>query len=924
MARGTDDGRVDPEAVLRAVGEMRGGRGRLKIFFGYAAGVGKTYAMLSALHDQRDRGVDAVMGYVEPHARPETERLTHGLEAIRRKSVAHAGIVLEEFDLDAALERAPELICVDELAHTNARGCRHAKRYQDVEELLRAGIDVYTTVNVQHIESLNDVVASITGIAVRERVPDRVFDGADQVELMDIEPKELIDRLRAGLVYREDQAERAIGNFFTIENLTSLRELALRRAADRAGRLAAASRVLGGRGAPAGEHVLVCISAAPSCPRIIRGAARMAAALRGPLSALYVETPASCDMDEADRRRLLENMRLAQQMGAAVEQVAGEDIAFQIALFARTVGVTELVMGRSARSAWPGRRPLVDRLIACAPDLSIHIIPDRRGPGRAGGAGRVRRWARGVSGEGASAGQVVLTCALLGAATAAGACFRALGFDDASIISLYILSSLVCAVVTSGRMWPLLSSLASVALYNFFFVVPVGTLMAADRSYLVTFAIMLVAALVSSELTGRINRNARQSERITYRTRLLFETDKLMQRAEGTEAVIRIALEQLSRLLSRSVVFYPAQDGELGEARGMAPDGRALDAAALSDFERAVASWVLANNKHAGATTDTLPEARGLYLAVRRADAVFGVVGILMEAEPLDAFENSIMLAIIGEAALALEGERRAREREEARVIAKNAQMRADLLRSLGHDLRTPLTTILGSASILCEDGGRLSPEHRLELAEAISSDARWLIDIVENLLTVTRLEDGGAHLNLTSELIEDILREAALHLSRRAAGHRIRVIPVEGILMARMDTDLVMQLLSNLIGNAIKYTPAGSAIELSARREGTKVRVLVADNGPGVPEEERERVFEQFHTIRDGGPVDSHRSLGLGLALCRSIVEAHGGTISVVGNEPHGAVFSFTLPSEEAALPEGPRPDQIKEVSSHDQLPIG
>ena len=385
MAHEDGEGRADPDRLLRAIETKEAEasrRGQLKIFFGYAAGVGKTYAMLAAAQAARRRGTDVVAGYVEPHDRPETLALLDGLEVIEPRRVRHGDIELAEFDLDAALERAPRLILVDELAHTNAPGSRHAKRYQDVEELLRAGIDVYTTVNVQHIESLNDMVASITGVVVRERIPDRVFDDADHVELVDIEPEDLLERLREGRVYHADQARRAQENFFTVENLTALREIALRRCADRTGRLAAAARVLNNRDYHTSEHILVCVSPSPANPRIVRTAARMARALSAQLTALFVETPLTQGMSDADRDRLRENMALAEQLGAAVETVYGDDVAFQIAEFARLSGVSEIVMGRSGDrrgliSVVLGRPSLTDRLIALAPNLDIHIIPDR-------------------------------------------------------------------------------------------------------------------------------------------------------------------------------------------------------------------------------------------------------------------------------------------------------------------------------------------------------------------------------------------------------------------------------------------------------------------------------------------------------------------------------------------------------------------
>lgn len=907
--RGEGDGRTDPDRLLQAIGMGEGEasasrRGQLKIFFGYAAGVGKTYAMLGAAQAARRRGVDVVVGYVEPHDRPETRALLSGLEVVEPRLVRHGAMELAEFDLDATLARAPRLALVDELAHTNAPGSRHAKRYQDVEELLRAGIDVYTTVNVQHIESLNDMVASITGVVVRERIPDRVFDDADHVELVDIEPEDLLERLREGRVYHADQALRAQENFFTVENLTALREIALRRCADRTGRLAAAARVLNNRDYHTSEHILVCVSPSPANPRIVRTAARMARALSAQLTALFVETPLTQGMSDADRGRLRENMALAEQLGAAVETVYGDDVAFQIAEFARLSGVSEIVMGRSGDrrgliSVVLGRPSLTDRLIALAPNLDIHIIPDRKlavGSGHhAATRGRAPERDRNVLRH------VLVTCALIASSTGIGIIFHRLGFADSSIISLYILVTLLTAITTTGRICTLLSSVLSVVLYNYCFVAPLYSLQSFDKSYLVTFAIMFVTAFIASELTGRIAQNARQAAQTAYRTRVLLETNQLLQQKSGFADIAQVAMNQLTKLLSRDIVFYPVCGATLGEPLYAEVGGAHPHGQIVNDNERAVAVWTLTNNKRAGATTATLADARCLYLAVRTGKQVFGVVGIVMGPRGLDAFENSIMLSIIGECALALAREKEARERQEAAIVARNEQLRANLLRSIGHDLRTPLTAISGSAAILRDAGGRLAPEKRAELAGNIHRDALWLIDMMENLLTVTRFEDGSISLNLTSELVDDVLAEAAAHLARQAAGHRIVVEPTDGLLFARMDAGLVMQLLVNLIGNAVKYTPEGSTVTASARRVGDMVRISVADDGPGVPDADKEHIFDRFRTgAAARRPADATRSFGLGLALCRSIAEAHGGTIEVHDNVPHGAVFTFTLPAEE------------------------
>lgn len=911
MPRDASDTRVDPDLLLKAIeqdcsaSEERAQRGHLKIFFGYAAGVGKTYAMLQAAHAAKQRGVDVVAGYIEPHERPATARLARGLEQVPHELVEHNGITLNEFDLDAAIMRSPQLILVDELAHTNAPGCRHEKRYQDVEELLRAGIDVYTTVNVQHIESLNDMVASITGVIVGERIPDRIFDDADQVELVDIEPEDLLERLRAGLVYREVQANRAQQNFFTVENLTALREIALRRCADRTGRLADAARVLGNRDYHTSERILVCVSPAPTNPRIVRAAARMAKAFHGELVALFVESPKTQSMDEDERAKLASNIALAERLGAHTETVYGDDIAFQIAEFARLSGISKIVMGRTGElrgvhRALFGRKSLVEQLITIAPNLDIYIIPDQAAPESRPADHRERNHLRPPSGR-----DIARTLGLSLIATAIGMSFKQFGFADSSIISLYILTALLTAITTAGRICTIVSSILSVVLYNFCFVTPLFSLDSYDRSYLVTFAIMFATAMVAAELTARITNNARASAKNAFRTRVLFETNQLLQQAQGTEDRARVALSQLIKLLRLDTVFYPAAGDLLGDPiyEPAGTDDRSAEV--LTDYERAVATWTFTNNKHAGASTHTLPEARCLYLAVRTGNEVFGVIGIALEGRKLEAFEHSIVLSIVGECALALASAKAAREREEAAVLAKNEQLRANLLRSIGHDLRTPLTAISGSAAVLRENDDRLSSEKRHELADAIYDDSLWLIDTVENLLAVTRVEDDDMHLNLTSELIDEVIAGALSHVTRVAHGHTVVAKHSDDILLVRIDVHLIMQVLTNLIVNAFKYTPKGSTVTIDAWREGPTVVVEVADDGPGVCDCDKPHIFDRFFISESAKPVDSHRSFGLGLSLCRSIIEAHGGIIEVHDNQPHGAVFRFTLPAEEIEIHE-------------------
>lgn len=890
----TEDNRPDSGLLLQSIrrAEEKPG-GRLKIFFGYAAGVGKTYAMLEAAHRAKAAGVDVVAGYIEPHTRPETMALLEGLEQLPVKAVPYKGIQLHEFDLDAALARKPQLLLVDELAHTNAGGCRHVKRYQDIQELLRAGVNVYTTVNVQHLESLNDKVASITGVSVAERVPDSVFDSADQVELVDLEPVDLLERLREGKIYRQRQASQALGNFFTEKNLASLREIALRRTADR---LDAAPWFEGEEKPKAGEHILICLSGSPSNAKVIRTAARMARAFHGAFTALFVETPEFAAMPEADRARISANIHLAEELGAKITTTYGDDPAVQIAEYARISGISKIVLGRSPRQKGPRRsKNLVDRLNELAPDLDVYIIPDQqaRGQKRPTGARRLEPF---------SPGDLLKMLGVLALCTLGGYCFSALGISDTNIIMLYLLGVLVSAMVTTGHVYSLAASALSVVFFNFFFTAPHFTLRS-DPSYIATFGIMFLVALLSSSLTKRVKTQAKMNADKAYRTAILLESSHKLQNAEGPEAILSITAQQLGHLLERDLVIYPAdgQGGLLPAMRFPFTEERDLSAL-LTPAEEAVAEWVLKNNKHAGATTSTLPSAKCLYLSIRGTGGALAVVGISVEGgRRIQAFEKNLMVALLDECALALEKERTLLEKQEAQAQADQEALRANLLRAISHDLRTPLTSISGNASILMESADQLTAGKRQGLFTAIYDDAMWLINLVENLLSITRLEDGRVHMNMEPELLEDIFTEALSHLDRNAARHRIEVHLADDMLMADMDARLMVQVVINIVNNAVKYTPEGSRITLSARRSHQTVVVEIADDGPGIPDAAKEKLFDMFYTNgKERG--DGRRGLGLGLSLCKSIVTAHGGWIEAVDNHPRGTVFRFTLKASEAA----------------------
>lgn len=894
--------RQDPDQLLKAIlnDTSKQKRGKLKIFFGYAAGVGKTYAMLQAAHQAKERGVDVVSGYIEPHARPQTMALLNGMEQLPVTQVYYGEITLREFDIDGALKRKPQLILVDELAHTNAEGSRHAKRYQDVQELLNAGIDVYTTVNVQHIESLNDTVASITGVLVRERIPDSVFDQADQVELVDIEPAELLERMASGNIYREDQAQRAAVNFFTVENLTALREIALRRCADRVNLLTENARIQSRGDYHTDEHILVCLSSSPSNAKIIRTAARMARAFRGSFTALFVETPATAEMSDDDKKWLRENMRLAQQLGAHIETSYGEDVPYQIVEFARLSGVSKIVIGRStaARKSIFSKPTLTERLISDAPNLDIHVIPDA-----SVGNTYQKRANKTLRITAMPVRDVAKSILVLLSATLIGYAFYTLGFSEANIVSVYIFGVLVISVITTNRFCGVAASIVSVLVFNFFFTVPRFTFHFNDPNYLVTFPIMFMVALLTGSLATRLKDNAKQSARAAYRTKILFETNQLLQKEFDEQSVVKATAGQLLKLLKKDIVIYLSDGKKLADPIIFrTPDSDQCEL--VSENEEAVAAWVLRNNKHAGATTDTLSSANCLYLAIRVNQQVYGVVGIAMNGIPLDSFENSVLLSILGECALALENIKNAREKEEAAILAKNEQLRANLLRAISHDLRTPLTSISGNANNLLANYQKMDDATRKRTFTDIYDDSMWLINLVENLLAVTRIEGGQVHLTQSVELMDEVITEALRHINRKSKEHTIRVSSSEELILARIDAKLIVQVIINLVDNAVKYTPAGSVIEIHTEKDAHWVIVSVSDNGPGIPDEQKSHVFDMFYSGANK-IADSRRSLGLGLSLCKTIVTAHGGTISVEDNHPRGTVFLFTIPAGEVELHE-------------------
>ncbi len=645
------------------------------------------------------------------------------------------------------------------------------------------------------------------------------------------------------------------------------------------------------------EHILVGVSSAPSNAKIIRAAAQMAKAYQGIFTALYVETPDHTVMSDENKQRLQANMQYAQELGAKLEVVYGDDVPFQIAEFARLSGVTSIVIGRSSvkRRFWPGQMTLSERLISNVPDLDIHIIPDLEAEKKYYKRKILPSW---------SWENALLSVLIMAVATLIGLFFLKLEFTEANIIMVYILGVLVISVVTSHQIYSLISSFVSVFLFNFFFTVPRYTFLAYHHGYPVTFLIMFLAAFITSTLAVRLKNHAKQAAQAAYRTKLLFETNQLLQQAKNEGDILAATANQLIKLLDRDVILYAVEENQLGAPQLFTASGEKAEEKFCDKFEQSVAKWVWKNNTRAGVSTNVYPEAKCIYYAIRVNASVYGVVGIPINGQPLDAFSNSVMLSILGECALTMENRKNAREKEEAKLVAQNEKLRANLLRAISHDLRTPLTSISGHASNLMSNGINFDESTKNRMYEDIYDDSMWLISLVENLLSVTRIEEGRVSLQLVPELIDEIIAEALSHVNRKGKEHQIEVHTSGEFVFVKADVKLVVQVLINIVDNAVKYSPKGSKIQIVTEKKQDMVVVQVTDDGPGIPDEIKPKIFDMFYSGANT-VADSRRSLGLGLYLCKTIIHAHGGTIFVSDHKPKGTTFTFTLPAEEVYLHE-------------------
>jgi two-component system sensor histidine kinase KdpD len=881
-----EPGRPNPDDLLARVQqeERRAARGRLKIFFGASPGVGKTFSMLETARQQRHAGIDVVVGVVEAHGRQETEALLEGMEVVPQREVAHRGITLKEFDLDAALARRPGLLLVDELAHTNAPGSRHAKRWQDVFELIDAGIDVCTTLNVQHLDSLNDVVAQITGVVVRETVPDSVLDQADDIELIDLPVEELRKRMEEGKVYVPDQAQRAMTGFFRPGNLIALRELALRRTADRVdAQMRLYRRDHSIRSSwPVSERLIVSVGPSPFSAKLIRSAKRIAERLDAEWIVAYVETPAQAGASEETRRRVQSALRLGDRMGAETVTLTGPNVAEALLDYARSRNVSRIVLGKQAGPLWKRlwRGSVFDDLVAKSGDIEIIAISGET-------EASMPPTPQVARAEPFPWREMAWAAAIVALTTAVSIPLRG-ALNPVNLAMFYFLG-VVAVAMRSSRGVALFACVLSVAAFDLFCVPPYLTFAVSDYEYLLTFAVMLIVAGLIASLTIRIRLQAEHASQREARTQALYRLTRQLSSEtrwmEAARAATTIAREVFG---TRIVLFFPEENGKISF------DQRTTDDLPVPASEAGIAQWVFDHGQKAGKGTDTLPGASAIYLPLKGSQGQVGVLAVVpAESAHLDSPEQFHLLEIFAsQTALAIERAQAAIAAREAQLRAETEQMRSGLLSAVSHDLRTPLAAITGAASSLRSQSQQLSEDTRHELLESIESEADRLSRLVNNLLEMTRLDSGSVQVRREWYPLEELTGAALTRLDRVLEGRNVTTsLPPD--LMVSVDAVLFEQVLWNLLENASKYTPPGSPISISAREQNREVVIEISDSGPGFAPGEESLIWDKFYRGRAAGA----RGAGLGLPICRAIVTAHGGRIDATNHPEGGAVIRIRLP---------------------------
>lgn len=895
-----NEARPNPDQLLAAVSaeEARAGRGKLRIFFGGSAGVGKTYSMLEAAHHVRATGVDLVLGYIEPHGRVETEKLREGLEQLPALPVRQRGLTRHEFDLDAALQRRPAILVVDELAHSNLiegePAPRHAKRWQDIEELLDAGINVWTTVNVQHLESLNDLVAQITGVRQRETVPDRIFDEADEVELIDLPPDDLLARLKAGRIYLPEEARIAADRFFRKSNLIALRELALRRMADRVDVSAQATATLdrASRAWMARDRLLVAVGPDEQAEQLVRAGKRMADALDAAWSVVYVETPELLRLSQRERNRRIDVLRLAESLGAETVTLDGPTAAETLSEYAQTRNATRVIVGAPKQRGWRALlRPSTaielarkakgfDVITIARPDTLKRVSESRTDALEIAVPIHWDRYAWAIA--------TTLICTMVGFAMQAS-------FEPANIVMVYVLGATI-AGVRLGRGPAVVTAIVNVLAFDYCFVPPQFTLSVADAEYVVTFVIMLIVTLVITNLMASVRQQTRVAGARERRTYLLYAMSRELAATRGIAEMARVAVRHVAEVFQcQAVVLLPDSSGKLRHPRELAEVG------SLRGADLSIAQWVQDHGRRAGLDSDTLPAAPALYLPLGSDQQKLGVLAVLPQnrRRVLLPEQRRLLETFAAQIGLAVERGKLAEVAESSRVAAETESLRNTLLASISHDLRTPLAVIAGASSTLAEHGAGLDEAVRQKLAQSIEHKARDMTDLVSNVLDLMRFESGQVALRRDWETLDDLLGTALSRMQERLGAHSVSTQLPADLPAVHVDASLIVQVFVNLLDNVVKYTPPATPVTISAVVSDDTVRVTCDDAGPGLPPGESSRLFDKFQRGNEEGATIG---AGLGLAICRAIVRAHGGDISASTRPEGGARFVFTLPIKDAA----------------------
>jgi len=896
--RSYSDQRPSPEALLEAARREERRSGRLKIFVGAAPGVGKTYEMLQQARARKQDGYDIVVGVVETHGRKETQALLDALEIIPRKRLEYRGQWLEEMDLDAIIARHPQIVLVDELAHTNAPGSRHPKRYLDVQELLGHGIDVYTTVNIQHIESLNDVVAQITHVRVRETVPDSVFDRADAIELVDLTPDDLIERLKEGKVYVPKQAERALEHYFSPGNLTALRELALRRTAERVDEQLLTHMQAHAIPGPwaAGERILVCISEDPRAAGLVRYAKRLADRLHAPFTALCVETRRSLQWTEVERDRVADTLRLAEALGGEAITVPGGDrgIADDVVAFAHANNVTQIIVGKSTRSRWFEilHGSVVHELVRRSGNISVHVIAGEeltRDPipkktvRPAEDAPPFDPWPYAVA------------LAAVAVALGVGALIQPfLGIENVDLVFL----TAVVAVALRYGLWPsLLATIVSSLCYNFFFLPPIYTFTITDPTNVGAFVFFTIVAVVVSHFAARGRTQTVAAHERVRAVELLYAFSRKLAGVGTLDDVLWATAYQTALMLKVRVVLLLPENGSITVKAGYPPEDT------LDDADIAAAKWAWQNNRPAGRGSDTLPGAKRLFLPMRTGRGAIGVIGIDSDKPGplLTPDQRRLLDALIDQGALAIERVYLVEDVDRAKRTIETDRLRSALLTSISHDLKTPLAAVLAAAGTLRDFAAALSDAEKADLLATVIDESERLNRFIANLLDMTKLESGAIVPNAAPHDIGEIVGSALRRASKILAHHHVELELAADLPMLELDAVLFEQVLFNLLDNAAKYSPHGTTIRIQSWRDRDSGCLQVLDEGDGIPPAELEHIFDKFYRVEKGDRVRA--GTGLGLAISRGFVEAMHGTITAANRTDRtGAVFAIRLPIPPAA----------------------